>query len=72
MKRAFFVPFILSEGNFFYSVLNNFQNIHTFTYQKILPHTFFNFSSEFCEIFKNAYFYKTSAVAIFALTHGLT
>ena len=46
-KRAFFVPFILSEGNFFnICVLSqcivywiHFQNIHTFTYQKILLHT---------------------------------
>ena len=46
-KRAFFVLFILSEGNFFeicalsqcivYSI--HFQNIHTFTYQKTLLHT---------------------------------
>ena len=45
--RAFFVPFILSEGNFFnicvlsqcilYWIL--FQNIHTFNYQKTLLHT---------------------------------
>ena len=46
-KRAFFVPFILSEGNIFnICVLSqsivywiHFQNIHTFTYQKTLPHT---------------------------------
>ena len=43
-KRAFFVSFILSEGNFFnICVLSqckvhwiHFQNIHTFTYQKTL------------------------------------
>ena len=48
-KRAFFVPFILSEGNFFnFCVLLqcivywiHFQNIHTFTYQKTLLHTLF-------------------------------
>ena len=48
-KRAFFVPFILSEGNFFnICVLSqcivywiHFQNIHTFTYQKSLLHTLF-------------------------------
>ena len=48
-KRAFFVPFILSEGNFFnICVLSqcivywiHFPNIHTFTYQVILLHTFF-------------------------------
>ena len=46
-KRAFFVPFILSEGNFFnICVLSqcivywiHFQNIHTFAYQKTLLHT---------------------------------
>ena len=48
-KRAFFVPFILSEDNFLnifvlsqfvvYGI--NFQNIHTFTYQKTLLHTLF-------------------------------
>ena len=45
-KRAFFVPFILSEGIFFnICVLSqcivywiHFQNIHTFTYPKILLH----------------------------------
>ena len=48
-KRAFFVPFILSEGNFFnICVLSqckvywiHFQNIHTFTYQITLLHTLF-------------------------------
>ena len=46
-KRTFFVPFILSEGNFFHiCVLSqcliywiHFQNIHSFTYQKTLLHT---------------------------------
>ena len=46
-KRAFFVPFILSEGSFFKDwVLSqcilywiHFQNIHTFTYQNTLLHT---------------------------------
>ena len=46
-KKAFFVSFILSEGKFFtIYVLSqcvvywiNFQNIHSFTYQKILFHT---------------------------------
>ena len=46
-KRAFFVPFILSEGNFFdICVLSqcivyriHFQNIHTFRYQKSSLHT---------------------------------
>ena len=46
-KRAFFVPFILSEGTFFkICVLSqcivyrvHFQNIHIFTYQKALLHT---------------------------------
>ena len=46
-KRAFFVPFVLSEGNLFkIRVLSqcimywiHFQNIHTFTYQKTLLHT---------------------------------
>ena len=45
-KRAFLVPFILSEGNFFkIYVLSQcivywmqFQNIHTFTYEKTLLH----------------------------------
>ena len=47
--RAFFVPFILSEGIFFlnlcfismHNVLNikYFQNMHTFTYQKTLFRT---------------------------------
>ena len=46
-KRVFFVPFILSKGNFLknlcfisvYIVLNTIQKIHTFTYQKTLLHT---------------------------------
>ena len=46
-KRAFFVPFILSKGNFFnICVLSqcivcsiHFQNVPTFTYQKTLLHT---------------------------------
>ena len=48
-KRAYFVPCILSEGNFFnicglsqYIVYwLRFHNIHAFTYQKQLLHTFF-------------------------------
>ena len=48
-KRAFFAPFILSEGHFLnlcvlsqYIVYwKHFQNIHTFTYQKPLLHTLF-------------------------------
>ena len=48
-KRAFFVPFILSEGFFFYhlcflsmnSISNTIQNIHRFTYKKTLLHTLF-------------------------------
>ena len=48
-KKAFFVPFILSEGSFFnICVLSQcivywirFQNIHTFIYQKTLFHTLF-------------------------------
>ena len=48
-KRAFFVPFILSEEKFFnICVLSQcilywiyFQNIHTFKYQKTLFHTIF-------------------------------
>ena len=50
-KRAFLVPFILSEGSFifiFYKIYIlsqcmywiHFQNIHTFTYQKIASYTF--------------------------------
>ena len=50
-NRVFFVPFILSKGNFFkICVLSqcivywiHFQNIHTFTYQKTLLHTLFCF-----------------------------
>ena len=47
-KRAFFVPFILSKGIFFFNVYVSsqcivywihFQNIRTFTYQKTLLHT---------------------------------
>ena len=45
-KRAFYVPFILSKGNFFnICVLSrcivywiHFQNIHTFIYKKTLLH----------------------------------
>ena len=46
-KKKTFVPFILSEGNFL-KIFNlsqftvygiHFQNINTFTYQKILLHT---------------------------------
>ena len=56
-KRAFFVPFILSESNFFkISVLSqcimywtHFQNIHTFTYQKTLLHTLLLFISKIVE-----------------------
>ena len=48
-KRIFFVPFILSEGNFFniYILCQyivywiQFQNIHTFKYQRTLLHTLF-------------------------------
>ena len=48
-KRAFFVPFILSKGNFFnICVLSqcivywiHFQNVHTFTCQKTLFHKLF-------------------------------
>ena len=46
-KEGIFVPFILSEGNFFNICAlsqcivywTHFQNIHTFTYQKTLLHT---------------------------------
>ena len=46
-RKTFFVPFILSKGNFLkICVLSqcivywiHFQNIHTFTYPKILLHT---------------------------------
>ena len=46
-KRTFFVPFILSEGNFLKICISSqwivywmqFQNIHTFTIQKTLLHT---------------------------------
>ena len=56
-KRAFFVPFILSEGNFFKICLLSqcivywihFQNIHTFTYQKTLLHTLLSFISKIVE-----------------------
>ena len=53
-KRAFFVPFFFSEGNFFNVLMCSvfvlfqcvvywihFQNVHTFTYQKTLPPTLF-------------------------------
>ena len=48
-KRAFFLTFILSEGHFFNICVLfqcivywlNFQNIHTFTYQKTILHTLF-------------------------------
>ena len=48
-KRAFFVPFIFSEGNFFNICVWSqcivywiqLQNIHTFTYQKTLLLTLF-------------------------------
>ena len=47
-NRAIFVPFILSEGNFFKICIlsqcivywTHFQNIHTFTYQKTLLQAF--------------------------------
>ena len=50
-KRAFFVPFILLEGNSFKIFVLpqcilywiHFQNIHTFTYQKTLLYTLFLF-----------------------------
>ena len=46
-KEGLFLPFILSQGNFFNIVVLSqcivywiyFQNIHTFTYQKALLHT---------------------------------
>ena len=46
-NRAFFLPFTLSEGNFFKICVSSqcivywihFQNIHTFTYQKALLYT---------------------------------
>ena len=48
-KKNFFVPFVLSEGIFFNVCAlsqcivywTHFQNMHTFTYQKILLHTLF-------------------------------
>ena len=48
-KKAFFVPFILSEGHFFNICVPSqcimywiyFQNIRTFIYQKALLHTLF-------------------------------
>ena len=48
-KRAFFVPFIVSEGNFFNTCILSqrrvfclhFQNTNTFTYQKTSLHTLF-------------------------------
>ena len=58
-KRAIFVLIILSEGIFLTCALSkcivywiHFQNIHTFTYQKALLHTFFclflKLSKAFC------------------------
>ena len=56
-NRAFFIPFILSEDNFFkicvlsqcivYSI--HFENIHAFTYQKTLLHTLLLLVSEIAE-----------------------
>ena len=58
-KRAFFVRFILSEGNSFYICVSSqcivywiqFQNIYTFTYKKILLHTFFCLFSKSWKVF---------------------
>ena len=59
-KKAFFVPFILSEGNSFKICVLSwcivywiyFQNIHTFSYQKKLHHTLLLFVSKIVCIFK--------------------
>ena len=59
-KTPFFVPLILSEGNFFkICVLSqcivywiHFQNIHTFTYQKTLLHTLLLLVSKIVESLK--------------------
>ena len=56
-KRAFFVPFILLEGNSFKIFVLpqcilywiHFQNMHTFTYQKTLLHTLFLLVSKIFE-----------------------
>ena len=57
-KKRFLVTFVMSKGIFFnIGVLSqcivywiNFQNIHTFTYPKILLHTFIHFC---CLVFKS-------------------
>ena len=64
-KEGFFVPFILSEENFFnifvlsrcIVYLISLQNINTFTYQKTLLHTFFCFSKKSPKAFR-AFFRK--------------
>ena len=64
-KEGFFVPFILSEENFFnifvlsrcIVYLISLQNINTFTYQKTLLHTSFCFSKKSPKAFR-AFFRK--------------
>ena len=61
-NRAFFLPFILSKGNFFnICVLSrclvywiHFHNIHTFIYQKTLLHT------QFCLFLKSSKAFSVS------------
>ena len=71
-KRAFFVPFILSEENFFNIFILSqcivywiqFQNIRTFTYQKTLLHTLFCLFLKLSKAFSvslNQLFYLSSA-----------
>ena len=58
-ERAFLVPFILSEWNYFnICVLSqcivhwiHFQNIHIFTYQKTILHTLFSFFKKSSQAF---------------------
>ena len=60
-RRHFFVPFILSKGNFFkICVLSqcivywiHFQSIHTFTYQKALLHTLLLLVSKIVKILRS-------------------
>ena len=82
-KRAFFVPFILSKGNFFkictlsqcIAYWIHFQNVHTFTYQKSF-YTFllvFQIIESLHFILKKIFFHISPPVAVsgwFLKTHG--
>ena len=69
-KRAFFVPLILFEGNFFnicvwsqcITYWIHFQNIQTFTYQKTLLHTLLLLAFKTVESFQGIFKLKIGTI----------